>query len=157
MNKNIKLIGAIILLAISALGCEKEKQTSHLATYEVVSVDGTPIDITVGYYTSESEEELGEGQEVMSVDYIETSNGEKIEIRTVVETSVTRWKHEFTFNNDEFLFYLIATINENENTLTQKHILVRIYVDGELMAENQNEDDDVDPTASVSYSFTSNN
>ena len=157
MNKNIKLIGAIILLAISALGCEKEKQTSHLATYEVVSVDGTPIDITVGYYTSESEEELGEGQEVMSVDYIETSNGEKIEIRTVVETSVTRWKHEFTFNSDEFLFYLIATINENENTLTQKHILVRIYVDGELMAENQNEDDDVDPTASVSYSFSSNN
>lgn len=154
MKKNIKFIGVIILLVLVFGGCKKENGKSHVATYEVVSVDGSPVEITIGYFTSETEDELGAGQEVISIDNMEVENNEKIEVRTVVESSVTRWQHKFTFYHDEFLLYLIATIRDDDEKPTQSNIIARIYVDDELMIEKQTNDDLIDPTVSVNFPYT---
>lgn len=158
MRKHVKLIGVIMLLALIACGCKKEKQPTHEAIYEVVSADGSPIEITVGYYTPETEKELGAGQNVISVDYMEIGNNERIEVRTVAETSVTRWQHKFTLYYDEFLFYLIATINDEISYTMQKPIILKIYVDGNLKAEKQIDYNEyMDPTVSINYYYNETN
>lgn len=121
MKTNIKIILALAIVAITFVGCNKKQHEGkiskpHQAKYEVVSVDGTPAKVSFSCLT-QSGVGYGQGLEHIDVD------------------TITPWQTEFTSYGD-FQFIIVGYENA-DNVNERKHFIARIYLDGEMIAEQQ--------------------
>lgn len=124
MKKTIKFIAILALLAIGFTSCHKDNNDElmgkiHKARYEVVSLGEEEAELSLIYITQKG------------VGYC---NG----LTTVNEIATTPWQHEFTFYYDSFSFEAVVDL-ENEYGDEYTPIKILLYIDDELVAEQQNE------------------
>lgn len=120
MKKICKLLVLLSFITLILASCKPDKPigTPHVARYEIVSTDGTPLHMRVTYVTQTG---IGMGQG----------------IETQQDNVVTPWTHEFTSYGDfEFIVY---ANNKEENMADRKPFVVRLYIDDKLLVEQEND------------------
>lgn len=114
----LSVLLAFVILLLTSCHQEKPVGTPHRARYELISKDGTPLNMGLNYVTQTG---IGIGQGIESKE----------------ETVITPWNHEFTIYGS-FQFLIICNDKE-ENINDRKPFVARIYLDDNLIAEQESD------------------